>query len=112
MADLTSADVTVTMGVRDVNFTQQDWLRSYPTIAFGNGVKTYPTNGVPLPAKTTLGLRLGEVKRVNVTGAVDGLEYGYDYTNHTIRIWTAGVEHTGGATAVVAVTLYLEILGR
>ena len=114
--DLTQADVAVTMDPGDYDLSPQDRMRTYPSISFGDGSKTYPTYGVPLPDAQKLGMRLGEMKRLNITQPPDGIDYRHDKTvrtgapNGTIRIYRAGVEL--GNVAVPALTLDLEVLGR
>lgn len=95
MADLAAVNVTVNLVPQDQEFMGKKRV-SFPVIAFGNGVLTYPANGVPLPAMGAFGMKK-EIKRVFIEGQPgDGFIYKYDRAHHTIRIYQSAalVTHT------------------
>lgn len=120
MADLTSADVTITVEDRSIEGKKK---RNRVKLVFGDGVKTYPAGGVPLPTFNSFGM-VRNLDLINITDEsdADGLMYKYDQENNKIRIWfptqqTAssgdreGVEYTGATTVVAATTMYAEAVG-
>lgn len=105
MPDLGASDVTVTLVPQDVEFLGMGLRMSLPTINFGNGSKTYPANGVPLPSIGNFGMKKA-IKRVMIQGPPGtGYVYKYDPTNHTVRIYQgAGLTPAGSVSAVSAGT--------
>lgn len=101
---LASTNVTVTTNPQDMERVGRVKM-NISTVAFGDGALTYPTNGVPLPAKSKFGV--DSVKFMHIMGPpATGYTYKYDATNHTIRIYQSAVAtHThdlkviGGITA-------------
>ena len=120
MVDLASANVTITVQKQRVEGKVR---RNTVKIVFGDGALTYPANGVPMPSRGSFGMKQSLDSLMLVDNAnADGLLYKYDYVNKKIRIWyptqqtagagnRAGIELTGGSTAVAATTLYAEAVG-
>lgn len=89
MADLTAADVTVTLTQDDIDRSpDRVGLRTYPSIAFGNGAKTYPALGIPMPAIGKFGLNFA-IKRAYIEQPANGYVYHFDRANHKLRIFQA-----------------------
>lgn len=121
MPDIAAANVTVT--VLDAKRGGPGCKRNLVRIQFGDGALTYPSGGVPLPAKTAFGLPFALTALVLLDQEDgDGLIYKFDHINQKIRIWfptqqtggtgnRAGVELTGGSSAPAATTLYAEAVG-
>jgi hypothetical protein len=95
MAALTSSDVTITI-TRTVISGRKKTV--YGTIAFGDGSKTYPTKGVPLPAMGHFGFK----REINsmVFGGINELttDYAVKYnpTSHTIIMYEEEATAAGG----------------
>lgn len=100
MADLAVGDVTVNLVMQDR--TRKRRMNDI-TIAFGDGSKTYPTNGVPLPTSMrSYGLSRAIERFFLQQPASGGIVYTYDPTNHTIRMWrSAGFTPSGTVAAPV-----------
>lgn len=116
MPDIAASNVTVTVLQRAYMMDMRK--RHRVKIAFGDGALTYPSGGVPMPAAGTFGMST-VVESMTVTDDDDGqgIFNKYDAEAKKIRIWfptqqtagtgnRAGVEYTGGTTAVPATTLY------
>lgn len=108
MADLAVDDVTVVLVLQDR--TRRRRINDV-TVAFGDGSKTYPTNGVPLPTSLR-GFGLSrEIDRVFIQQpASGGIVYTYDPTNHTVRMWKSAahahdVKFIGGIAETEAVMI-------
>ena len=85
MGDMAATDVTVTLNFMDRTFRRK---RHEVTIAFGDGSLTYPTNGVPLPAKRTAFQMHAEVDRIDLPPVTSGGYFlMYDKTYYTLRIF-------------------------
>lgn len=99
MADLAAADVTLTIALRDRG-TAGKKHRIQGTMAFGDGVKTYPAGGIPMPAFGNFGMKRNlDTLIFHDPGSADGLLYKYDKTNAKLRVyWPTG----GGGTAPTA----------
>jgi len=99
MPALAATNVTVTMGTRDRDFARAGTLKnlSIASIAFGDGVLTYPADGVPLPALGVFGIHR-EMDLLPIESSANGFVYKYDRTNHKLKIFTQGV--TTGSTQV------------
>lgn len=102
MAALTSTDVTVTVSIRDRDIAHGSSGKniSLASVQFGDGAKTYPTGGVPLPAIGNFGFQ----RQLDFVGIQEpsgnGFHYKYDSTNHKIKVFTQGVRT--GSTAATA----------
>lgn len=121
MADLTAANVAVELPVV-VDRSMDKYLRTFPKITFGNGVLTYPANGIPLPDKGKFGLNF-ECLRAYVNEAdPNGYKYVIDKTNWKLQIFgvpaldgnAAAAQALAelGSVAVAATVLELELVGR
>lgn len=118
MADLGTATVTLVAGSRVVGPRNQ--RRCQVKIVTGDGVKTYPAGGVPLPAK--LGVFAQALRVVDIYDSNnDGIMYQWDSVANTIRMYfptnTAGgnraaIEFTSASTVpALNVTLFAEAVG-
>lgn len=118
MADIASTDVTYVQKSSSVGSDMV--VHRVFSIAFGDGVLTYPAGGVPL-----LGGQLGCPNDVQSFKFVDsananGFVYKYDFVNKKIRIYQGDndavadgplVELAGGVATPAAATLYAEVSG-
>ena len=83
MAALTSADVTLTkIKKQRVGLMRESLYK----VAFGDGAKTVPTNGVPLPVLGLFGLKRVDFHQLAPV-TINGYHYRYDEVNHSIRIF-------------------------
>jgi hypothetical protein len=112
MADLAKTDVTVTLSPLARLFPPMPATLSLPAVSFGNGVLTYPTHGVPMPA----GL-FGMKKAIAYVPPVFASGYLciYDATYDTIRIYVcedeAAMDELGNV-AVPALSMTLFVIGE
>jgi hypothetical protein len=87
---LTASDVTVTISNRHKERIAGGMRKVIADIKFGDGAETYPTGGVPLPAKEQFGFKreiaLGMIEQPSANGFV----YKFDRSNHKIKIFTMG----------------------
>lgn len=99
MADLASSDVTVTLSERRIVAKKR---RNILTITFGDGAKTYPAGGVPMPAFGSFGMTR-QLDFLNVLDDSAGpFLVKYDKTNNKLRFyWPTG---GGGAAPVASAT--------
>jgi len=103
MADLTAADITVSVQPRHKRLVEG--LRTViATVSGGDGQKTYPANGIPLPALGVFGLH-SETAFVGLQQPVDGYKWCYDETHHTLRIFQSAAQTGEAATAAPLVEL-------
>jgi hypothetical protein len=98
MTALASTDVTVTVSVRNRDIIPgAPKLAQIASIVFGNATLTYPTGGIPLPAKGVFGFKklieFGVIEQ-----PIDGFFYKFDRTNHKMLIYAQGFR-TGSTTA-------------
>jgi len=116
MADLTAADVTVTLKAQDKEFLGIGKIVTFPDIAFGDGSKTYPTGGVPLPGLGNFGMKR-EIKGMLI-GSIDGLVYKYDKANHKLLIFWGDYSNASDGPLVefvgapAATALELTVIGQ
>ena len=83
MAALTSADVTLTkIKKQRVGLMRESLYK----VAFGDGAKTVPANGVPLPVLGLFGLKRVDFHQLAPV-TVNGYCYRYDEVNHSIHIF-------------------------
>jgi|SRR6185437_9320336 len=123
MPNLASSDVTLTVDAATKAIGEKNRRICNVTLAFGDGAKTYPANGVPLPAKGNFGMPRGNIESLDIFDAGGSLAIlSYDKTHHTIRMvhptqQTAGtgnrdgVEYASGTDAVAAQTLKARVVG-
>jgi hypothetical protein len=96
MADLVAADVTVTVDERTIVGKKR---RNRVTITFGDGAKTYPAGGVPLPAFGSFGhIRNLDYLTIFDVDDASGIMWKYDRTNNKLRGYRQGVR-TGSTAA-------------
>lgn len=87
MGNLVNTDVTVALDPRDRHILGKVRM-SQGSLAFGDGEKTYPYGGVPMPAIGGFGMNK-EVTMFDIVDASgDGLIYRYDQANRTIKMFT------------------------
>ncbi len=100
MAALTASDVTVTLSHRDRDVVPPPAGRKMfqlPTITVGDGVKTYPAGGIPMPDKSQFGFKR-ELQFVSIEQPPgNGFFYKYDRANNKLKIFTQGA--VTGSTA-------------
>ena len=92
MADLTAADVTVALVHKDL--TQRRRL-NLVTITLGDGAKTVPAGGVPLPALSKFGMH-SDLQLFFMNPNVSGLPADYDKTNHKLVYWMGNYDAADG----------------
>ena len=96
MTALASTDVTVSLSNRHIEDARGLLRRTFADLAFGDGALTYPTGGVPLPAKEQFGFKKEIAFGVVEQPPANGFIYKFDRTNHTLKIFTMGIV-TGSA---------------
>ncbi len=99
MADLTAANVTIT-----VNSKWREGKKRYAdvTIAFGDGALTYPAGGVPLPTFVSFGLQRNlDDLVISDPGSGDGKVYKFDRANQKIRIYVQGLDVGAAGSATM-----------
>lgn len=118
MADIAASDVVyvqLNKAIGDSGYSEYNF-----TVAFGDGVLTYPAGGVPLAAG-----QLGcpsEIRSLELfsPASANGLVYKYDQANNKIRIYqgdyNAGadgplVELVAATATPAAATLYVNVKG-
>ncbi len=101
MAELTSGDVSVSIPARDRDIIPSGpKIMSMAVLVFGDGAKTYPAGGIPLPAMGMFGLKR-EIQFVAVEQPpANGFVYKVDRANHTLKIFTQGA--VTGSTAAAS----------
>lgn len=107
MAALTADDVTVTLAQQDRDMMGIAIKVSYPTIAFGGAGKTYPANGIPMPAIGHFGMNKA-IKFVTIMQPHgNGYHYRWDLDNHKLRVYYANHDmlFIGGITATEPVAI-------
>lgn len=97
MAAFAATDVTV------VASRENAWLagtRRFQrgTITFGDGALTYPTGGIPLPAKEKFGFgrALESLTIFGLNGLTANYVYAYDPTNHKLQLFEEEAVAAGG----------------
>jgi len=97
MPDIVASDVTITVDDKTVQSKQR---RNRVTIAFGDGVLTYPNaaGGVPMPGFGDFGMvrRLQHLQIIDEANA-NGQVYKYDQANNKIRIYEGDYAQAGDA---------------
>lgn len=80
------------------------------TISLGDGSKTVPSGGVPLPAKSAFGMARDNIFSMDLPRVTaGGLLIDYDRTNHKLRFWQAAGFTPAGQVA--AHTHDLKLIG-
>lgn len=119
MADLTASDITVSIDPGfDIDTSPDKWKRAYATLSFGDGVLTYPTYGVPMPAPGAFGMNFKvPYTWVNIRQTLGVNRWTYDATVRTGAPYgtlracdtSTGVELSG---ALAATGMSIEVLGK
>ena len=90
MADLAASDVSVSLPARDRQIARGDKVISLADLTFGDGAKTYPTGGVPLPAIGNFGVKKAFQAMFIQQPSGNGYTYRFDQANHKIKIMEIG----------------------
>lgn len=110
MPNIAITDVVTTLILQDIDYTSQGKVRSFPSIAFGNGILLYDTYGIPVPDLRKFGMKKG-IKRLYIQAPPNGYVYKFDPTprvanpvapDGTIRIFQSGADP--GAPSIAAAT--------
>jgi hypothetical protein len=122
MTALAATDVTVTLGQRNIEHRPGTLRKVYPDLTFGDSALTYPSGGIPLPAKGSFGF-LKQIVFGSVEGpaTADAYVYRYDRAAHTLMIYQGGsptnppiqvalAEITG--TAIAAKVIRMQFVGE
>lgn len=118
MADIAASDVTYVLVSQEIG--ESGYKKKVMTVAFGDGVLTYPAGGVPL-----VGAQLGcpnQIRSLSLfsPASANGFVYKYDQANNKIRIYQGDndavadgplVELVAATAAPAAATLYCEVVG-
>lgn len=118
MADIAASGVTY--DIQNERMGAHSRVRRLIKLDFGDGTDTYPAGGIPL-TKGKMGCpNVIEELSFDDMENDDGLLYKYDRDAEKVRIFLADndatedsalIEYTGGATAVAATTLYVNVEG-
>jgi hypothetical protein len=108
MAALTASDVTVTHLKRAARRLVEGIREVFVDLTFGDGAKTYPTDGIPMPALGALGL--SEIIFAHVEDKTNGYKYVFDRSNHKLMILQALGGTPAGTVAVDDHTHDLKLL--
>lgn len=118
MADIAAGDVTYVMLNKEIN---ESGMAEYNfTVAFGNGVLTYPAGGIPL-TKASMGCP-NEIRDLVISGpaSANGFVYKYDPANNKVRIYQGDNDNVADAPLIelvaatatpAAATLYVNVKG-
>lgn len=109
MAALTASDVTVTHLKRAARRLVEGIREVFVDLTFGDGAKTYPTGGIPMPALGALGL--SEIIFAHVEDKTDGYKYVFDRANHKLMILQALGGTPAGIVAVDDHTHDIKLMG-
>ena len=99
MATIAASDVTVTVNSNTINGNRRT---TQVTVAFGDGVLTYPAGGIPLPAIGDFGM-INHVDDIRLSDSSKGYLLQYDKTNHKLRVYEQGAR-TGSTAAADSVS--------
>jgi hypothetical protein len=93
MAYLAASNVTVTLNPEDIDRSPDGriGIRTFPTVAYGNGVLQYPTGGIPMPALGKFGFNFA-LKRVYIEQAADGFVRAFVRATHKLRIFLGAAQ--------------------
>lgn len=107
MTMIAAGDITWTINNR-IRIGKRYFVEA--TMAFGDASLTYTTGGIPV-SNDQLGFRRSIDALMVVEGTKNTLTYQWDQSANTIRILTAGTEHTADSTAVAATSLEVYAVG-
>lgn len=104
MAFIAATDVTVTLNPEDIDRSPDGriGMRTFPTVAYGNGVLQYSALGIPMPALGKFGFHFA-IKRAYIEQPADGFVYSFDRANHKLRIFL------GAARAAITVANHVGV---
>lgn len=117
MADITAADVSVSLLTRPGRRIVEGVKQAYADITFGNAALNYPAGGIPLPDLSVFGL-LKDCFFITIENAAGLLTYQYVRATHKLMmIWgdysaSADGPHTEYAGAPAQTTLRLKLEGN
>lgn len=88
MAYLAATNVTVTLNPEDIDRSPDGriGIRTFPTVAYGNGALQYPALGIPMPPIAKFGFNFA-IKRAYIEQPANGFIYHFDRANHKVRIF-------------------------
>jgi hypothetical protein len=113
MADLVVGDITTTIERRSIEGKTR---RNRVKLVFGDGSKTYPSGGIPMPVFGTLGMKRNvDFLTIFDENDASGIIWKYDAANHKLRGYVMsnhahkfqianGAPHGSGNVAVSAIT--------
>ena len=103
MAYLTASSVTVTLNPEDIDRSPDGriGIRTFPSVAFGDGDLQYPALGIPMPNIGAFGFSFA-IKRAYIENPGNGYIYSFDRANHKVRIWL-------GAAVAISVANHVNI---
>jgi len=99
MGDLVANDVSVVLPSAAVLYPPIPLIIAAPDLHFGDGSKTYPTHGIPLPPISAFGLKKA-LGRFFIEQPANGYLYVFDPDYYTIRIFQGNGGTISGATFV------------
>lgn len=99
MADLASANVTITVSERRIVGKKR---RNIVKIQFGDGALTYPAGGVPMPTYDGFGM-IRQLDYLNILDQDDsnGIFWKYDKDNNKLRAYVQGAAHAAAGAATL-----------
>jgi hypothetical protein len=102
MPALAVSDWTTTVGTSRIYGRKKEISL---TLVIGDGVKTYPSGGIPMPVYSTCGLKrnIDDILFVDTANA-NGYVYKYDKTNHKLRIYQTATLTPAGTVAAPTFT--------
>lgn len=105
MAFLAATDITVTVNPEDIDRSPDGriGMRTFPTVAFGNGVLQYSALGIPMPALGKFGFHFA-IKRAYIEQPGNGFIYSFDRANHKLRIFLGAARDAITLAAISAGT--------
>lgn len=110
MTALASSNVTVTISNRNKERIPGALRKVIVDLTFGDGSLTYPSGGVPLPAKEQYGFKREIAFGIIEQPSANGFFYKYDRTNHKLKIFTMGfVTDAAGASVLNTVPSHYYI---
>jgi hypothetical protein len=117
MGDLAASDITVTLNPQDIDFMTYNKV-VMPKLAFGDGVKTIPAGGIPLPDLSYFDLHK-EIKRAHVVQPEGGYVFRVDRANHKLMVFYGDYSNASdgplveaSGVAIAATELELTIIGQ
>lgn len=83
MADLTANDVTIGVVHKDLSHNQKMFL---VTLSVGDGAKTVPVGGIPLPSFKNLWMWHQVIEMIITSKGGSGYAFDYDRANHKLLV--------------------------